>query len=130
MPNLTRSLRSLGFVLIALLGGMLGSFLVRPQAPSASPVNPEYNLVATFGVGGVVTNTGDLWQYRPDKQKWIKLDESFALEGQATSIQPLPIEPAAIRIFETFGFLIDLNDECWLYDIESRVWQNIGQPGP
>jgi hypothetical protein len=125
---LFKSLRTIAFASLAIFGGMLGSALFQPEAPRASTVNPEQRLVATFGVGGVVTAEGELWQYRPDKDRWLKLDESFALEGQASQIVPLPLPPAEIRIFETFGFFIDQDDKCWLYDIEEKHWAEIGSP--
>ena len=84
--------------------------------------------MATFGVGGVVTSKGELWQYRPDRESWITLDESFALEGQATSVVPLPVPTTNIRIMETFGFLVTQDNECWLYDIDNHVWEPIGKP--
>ena len=123
-----KSLRATAFLAVAFLGGMAGAAMFRPEAPRASTVNPEHRLVATYGVGGVVTAGGDLWQYRPDKKRWLKLDESFALEGQASQVAPLPLPPANIRIFETFGFFVDTEDNCWLYDIENKKWEEIGAP--
>jgi hypothetical protein len=108
---------------------MAGSALLRPEAPEAGMIDPQpIGLVGTFGIGGVLTADGEYWQYRPDKERWVTLDESFALEGQATSIAPLPIPVAKIRHMETFGFLIADNNDCWLYDLDNRVWRNIGKP--
>lgn len=115
---------------LAFLGGVAGSLVGEPLRSQASVIDQSQNhrLVGTFGVGGVVTADGQFWQYRPDKDKWLSLDESFSLEGQGTSIEPLPLPMTEIRYLETFGFLIDMSDECWLYDLEKRVWRNVGAP--
>ncbi len=85
-------------------------------------------LITSFGVGGVLTRDGELWQYRPDRGKWITLDESFALEGTATKLVPLPASADKIKSMETFGFLITNSDECWLYDLDRNEWKKIGAP--
>lgn len=125
--------RGVTLLAVAFLGGMAGSWLLLPQAPAAGLVDlgegrDRPGIAATFGVGGVMTWEGDLWQYRPDKQKWMTLDESFALEGQATKVVPLPVSVESIRRMETFGFLVTKTDECWLYDIEQQRWEPIGKP--
>jgi hypothetical protein len=58
----------------------------------------------------------------------MTLDESFALEGQATKVVPLPVSPENIRRMETFGFLVTKSDDCWLYNIEQQRWEPIGKP--
>jgi len=124
-------LRSAAFLAAAFLGGMAGSWLWRPAVPEAGPVVIEASggtVVGTFGVGGVLTREGKLWQYRPDKKKWVSLDESFALEGQGTSVVPLPVAPGKIRFMETFGFLVADNDRCWLYNVEQKLWEDVGVP--
>ena len=116
---------------VAFGGGMVGSWVGRPGAPLASPVmteGPHGSIVGTFGVGGVLNRDGRMWQYRPDKKKWVSLDESFALEGQATSTSPLPVPVSQIRFMETFGFLVANADQCWLYDIEKHRWESVGHP--
>ncbi len=133
MRRLMRLWRPTAFLAAAFLGGMAGSALLRPEAPQAGMVDfgggsDKPGLVGTFGVGGVMTWEGDLWQYRPDKKSWVTLDESFALEGQPTKVVPLPVKPAEIRNMETFGFLVTRNDECWLYDIDQQRWEDIGKP--
>jgi hypothetical protein len=85
-------------------------------------------LVATFGVGGVLTRDGELWQYRPDRSEWMTLDESFALEGKPTKLVPLPVRPDQVKSMETFGFLVTTGDECWLYDLDENVWKDVGSP--
>ena len=119
------------FLAAAFLGGVAGSWIARPGAPEASPVltsGTQGGLVGTFGVGGVLTREGKLWQYRPAKGKWLSLDESFALEGQGTSAVPLPVPVKDIRFMETFGFLVTQSDACWLYNVEKHHWEDIGSP--
>jgi len=133
MRRMKHLFRGAAFLAVAFLGGMAGSWFLQPAVPEAGPVdlgargdNP--GVVATFGVGGVMTWEGQLWQYRPDKEKWIPLDESFALEGQATKAVPLPVGVDEIRHMETFGFLVDRNDNCWLYNIDEQRWESLGKP--
>ena len=122
------SVRTIGYAALAVVGGFVGSALWNPPAPQAGTVMDGPRLVTTFGVGGVVTEDGELWQYRPDKKQWLTLDESFALEGQGTNVTPLPIPVSQIQAFETFGFMVDRQGNCWLYDLENRVWKDIGSP--
>lgn len=128
--NLKSLLRGAVFLFVAFLGGVAGSWIGRPGVPQASTVEADgaSSIVGTFGVGGVLLRDGRLWQYRPDKKKWVSLDESFALEGQATNTAPLPVPVSQIRFMETFGFLVTQEDRCWLYDIEQHRWQTIGRP--
>ena len=98
------------------------------KTPGASPGAGRGGLVACFGVGGVLTRDGDLWQYRPDREKWVPLDESFALEGQTTKLTPLPVTADQVKLMETFGFLVTYSDECWLYDLDRHEWKNVGAP--
>jgi hypothetical protein len=119
------------FVVAAFLGGMAGSALWHPGSPEAGVVllgAGSSNVVATYGVGGVVTREGEFWQYRPDKKTWITLDESFALEGEGTNLGPPPVPVEEIRFLETFGFLVTVSDECWLYNKDQRVWESVGSP--
>lgn len=122
-------LRGVLFLIAAFAGGMAGSWLMRPGTPEAGIVQlGQGPIVSTFGVGGVVLGDGQLWQYRPDKKKWMTLDESFALEGQGTAIQPLPVPMADVRHMETFGFLVTRSGDCWLYNIDENRWESIGSP--
>lgn len=122
--------RGAAFLAAAFAGGVAGSWVLRPDAPEAGPLvrADGSGIAGTFGVGGVVTWEGELWQYRPDRESWVTLDESFALEGQATSVIPLPVPADRIRHMETFGFLVDDQDDCWLYDLDERRWERIGKP--
>lgn len=112
---------------------VLGGHILNPAAMAARPpATPQVvargGLVTSYGVGGVLTRDGELWQYRPDQNKWITLDESFALEGNKTRLVPLPVPAEQVKEMETFGFLVTWSDECWLYDLDSQQWKNIGAP--
>ena len=122
--------RAAAFMTAAFLGGMAGSWILNPDSPEAGVVqlNRDSAVVGTYGVGGVITADGVLWQYRPDKDTWITLDESFALEGQGTNTVPLPVPVENIRFMETFGFLVARDGECWLYDLDLKAWESIGSP--
>jgi hypothetical protein len=121
---------ALGAVLA--LSGIVGGRLLAPvdsvAQSKARPRADRGGLVASFGVGGVLTRDGELWQYRPDRDRWITLDESFGLEGQATKLIPLPVPAQEVKLMETFGFLVTWSDECWLYDLERNEWKKIGAP--
>ena len=114
------------------LAAMAGGYWLAPSPLAARAIPPKGGdrggLVATFGVGGILTRDGELWQYRPDRDKWITLDESFGLEGQATKVIPLPVPAEEIKFMETFGFLVTWSDECWLYDLDRQEWKKIGAP--
>jgi hypothetical protein len=58
----------------------------------------------------------------------VTLDESFALEGQATTVVPLPVPVSRVRHMETFGFLVTQDDQCWLYNIDEHRWESVGTP--
>jgi len=115
---------------IATVSGLAIQKWSTPAAVAASPAKgPDLGgLVATFGVGGVLTRDGELWQYRPDRERWITLDESFALEGTATKLVPLPVAADQVKMMETFGFIVTWSDECWLYDLDANQWKKIGAP--
>jgi hypothetical protein len=118
------------FLAFAFLGGMAGSWLLTPSSPQASEIvaGGAGDIAGTFGVGGVVTREGKLWQYRPDKKKWVSLDESFQLEGKSTSTAPLPVPVGEIRFMETFGFLVTRSGDCWLYNFDQNRWDEVGKP--
>jgi len=114
------------------LAAMAGGHWLTPPSDAKSPTSKaggdRGGLVASFGVGGVLTRDGELWQYRPDRKKWVTLDQSFALEGDAKKFIPLPVPAEDIKMMETFGFIVTWSDECWLYDLEQNVWTKIGAP--
>jgi hypothetical protein len=127
--HIRRWARAALFLLVAFAGGMAGSWITTPDAPQAGLIDGGKGRIAgTFGVGGVTLRDGSLWQYRPDKEKWMPLDESFALEGQGTTIFPLPVRVNQVRHMETFGFLVTEDDQCWLYNIDEHRWESVGTP--
>lgn len=122
-----------GLGALLVLFAILGVWALNPEAMAARPPAPAPaadpgGLVTTFGVGGVLTRDGELWQYRPDRDKWVTLDESFALEGTKTKLVPLPVPVDQVKKMETFGFIITRSDECWLYDLDRQEWKSIGAP--
>jgi len=125
-----RLAKSAAFLAMAVVGGLVGSWIVRPDVPEAGPLfGPAASgIAATFGVGGILSADGQLWQYRLDKKKWVKLDESFKLESQNTNIEPLPIPVSEIQHLETFGFIVAEDGTCWLYNIKNQKWEDIGAP--
>ena len=34
-------------------------------------------IVAVYGVGGVLSDDGILWQYMPEERQWMTIDEAF-----------------------------------------------------
>lgn len=117
-PRVSGAARALDFLVPAAAA--------RGEQSAAGP--DRGGLVATYGVGGVLTRDGELWQYRPDRSRWLTLDESFGLEGKPTKLVPLPVAAADVKLMETFGFLVTRKDECWLYDLDKNAWNNIGAP--
>lgn len=125
--GIKRFLKSIVFVGAAFAGGAAGSWVLEATSSSAGVVMADRPgaIVATYGVGGVLAKDGTLWQYRPDKGRWLSLDESFALEGQASKVVPLPVSPNKIRFMETFGFLVTVTDECYLYNVDQQRWEKL-----
>jgi hypothetical protein len=85
-------------------------------------------ITGVFGVGGVLTADGALWQYRPEKQDWVTIDQAFKEDSKDTKILPLPVAGQEIAYLESFGFLVTRSGDCWLYDLENNRWENIGRP--
>ena len=86
-------------------------------------------ITGIFGVGGVITEEGSLWQYLPDEKRWMTIDEAFKRDGRETHILPLPVPSAKeIRYMESWGFLVTQTGEVWQYDLETNRWRNIGAP--
>lgn len=92
----------------------------------AGPATGDILLV--YGVGGVLTRDGTLWQYRPDQSTWLTVDEAFEQEGQTTHILPLPVPASTIAKMDSFGFILTNSGSCWLYDLEKDRWREIGSP--
>jgi hypothetical protein len=90
--------------------------------------DPNANIVGVFGVGGVISENGTLWQYHPSEKRWMTIDEAFKLDDRETHILPLPVPADQIRFMESFGFLVTKDGQVWQYDLEQKSWQNIGTP--
>lgn len=87
-------------------------------------------VVLLFSVGGVLTADGTLWQYRPDLDRWMTIDEAFEEQGRETHVLPLPVPAGDIVEMSTFGFLRTRGNQLWLYDIERDKWSQLPNPGP
>src|SRR2546425_8104588 len=85
-------------------------------------------IVGVFGVGGILSEDGALWQYLPDEKRWMSIDEAFQRDGRETHILPLPVEGKDIRFMESWGFLVTREGQVWQYDLDSNRWTNIGTP--
>jgi len=121
-----------------LAGGVLLGFLVSmaavlwgsgaPTAALAQGPTGSGDIALVYGVGGVLTRDGILWQYRPDKGSWVTVDDAFSEEGRETHVLPLPVAVGEIAQMESFGFLVTKSGACWLYDLEKDRWRDVGPP--
>ena len=116
-----------GFALVAALTLSGGPGVDRPAAVEAAPSTGS-SIVATYGVGGVLKSDGKLWQWRPERKQWVTIDESFRLDGETRKVLPLPVVASEVARMEGFGFLVTRGGNCWLYNLDSNVWENIGRP--
>jgi len=107
--------------------GAWESALVVPARAADAGGRPGEVLLA-YSVGGVLTADGQLWQYRPDLQQWLTIDEAFRQEGRETSVVPLPVPASEIAAMESFGFLVTRSGDLWLYVIETNQWQKLPHP--
>jgi hypothetical protein len=116
---------------LALSGGQSGaqsrsSSTTRVVRPA--PSKPG-RIVQIWGVGGVLTQDGTLWQYRPEARRWVTIDQSFALDNEKRSVLPLPVSASEVALMQGFGFLVTRSGEAWIYDLDENRWQNVGRPG-
>lgn len=86
------------------------------------------SVVATYGVGGILKSNGYLYQYRPEKKAWVTIDESFRLDGETRKVLPLPVAASDVARMEGFGFIVTKTGSCWLYNLDTNRWENIGRP--
>lgn len=125
----TRGSRLVPFVVVLGLAatGLLlrGTALVDAQVAGKPPGS---SIVATYGVGGVLKSDGKLYQWRPEKRQWVTIDESFRLDGESRTILPLPVAASEVARMEGFGFIVTRTGVCWLYDLDSNRWENLGRP--
>lgn len=114
-------------VLALAAGSKAGSSAAAGTAPprAASGSSP---ILATYGVGGVLKSDGKLYQWRPEKKQWVTIDESFRLDGESRSILPLPVAATDVGRMEGFGFIVTRSGNCWLYNLDTNRWENIGRP--
>jgi hypothetical protein len=112
--------------ILAVVGvsGLLGR-VGRATAAGSSSMG---QIVLAWGVGGVLTQDGTLWQFRPDTGAWVTVDDAFDKEGRKTHVLPLPVPVGEIADMESFGFLVTRSGNCWLYDLEKDSWREIGPP--
>lgn len=113
----------------AVLAGILvlGLFWLWPNGKAVEAAPPG-TILKVFSVGGVLTSDGTLWQYRPDRGRWMTMDEAFADQGKTTHVLPLPVPAGEIREMVTWGFLLTESGQCWLYDIENDQWEKLSPP--
>jgi hypothetical protein len=98
------------------------------QARAAARTAPAGNVLMAWGVGGVLTDDGNLWQYRPESRKWVTVDQSFALDGERRKVLPLPVAVNQIAQMQGFGFLVTRSGACWIYNLDQNRWERIGTP--
>lgn len=116
--------------LLGLWGFPAGRTHGAASALAAPPPTEEGGtIVRLIGVGMVLTSDGGISVYRPDRDRWMSIDESFKLEGRRTKVLPLPVPPEAIREMATWGFILSQAGVCWLYDIEENRWKELPAPG-
>jgi hypothetical protein len=97
-------------------------------APATTTGSGSSAIVATYGVGGVLKSNGNLYQWRPESRKWVTIDESFRLDGETRRVLPLPVPAGEVARMEGFGFIVTRSGVCWLYNLDSNTWENIGRP--
>lgn len=117
---LAAGLWSLGPVLTASTGG--GS------AQAQSPGDARGPVLLAYSLGGILTADGKLWQYRPDLDRWLTIDEAFREEGRTTHILPLPVPATEIQDMETFGFILTHSGQVWFYEMETDKWRLLPSP--
>ena len=108
---------------------VLARALARGEPARAAARPPAAgNIVLAWGVGGVLTGDGTLWQYRPESRKWVTVDQSFALDGERRKVLPLPVPPDQIAQMQGFGFIVTRGGTCWIYNLDQNKWERIGAP--
>jgi hypothetical protein len=100
-----------------------------PDPDAVALASPKGNVVLVWGVGGVLTDDGTLWQFRPESRRWVTVDQSFALDGERRGVLPLPVAVGEIAHMQGFGFIVTESGSAWLYNLDTNKWENIGAPG-
>jgi hypothetical protein len=130
MPNrhpriVVATLVALGTGICILFAGNSGPRPARAQIQAQKPAG----VLRAFAVGGILTTDGKLWQYMPDKKRWLSIDEAFQAQGKETRILPLPVKAEEIADLSTWGFLVTVSGTCWLYDLAQNKWVELPAPG-
>jgi len=129
-----RTFRSSGlrqWVAIGLLAIPLTLVLALPsgrQSGSTAEAAPKGRVLLAWGVGGVLTDDGTLWQFRPESRRWVTVDQSFALDGERRSVLPIPVPADQVADMQGFGFLVTREGSTWLYNLDSNKWESLGAP--
>ena len=113
-----------GALALALSIGFVTGVAQEPNGP---------RIVGVYGVGGVISDDGILWQYMPEERRWMTIDEAFEAGGQfagsgKSNVLPLPVPVEEIEHMESWGFLVTQESIAWHYDLRSNRWENIGRP--
>jgi hypothetical protein len=111
-----------------LVAGGVGLILAFSIGRATGRSRTDATILGLFGVGGVISESGTLWQYHPGEKRWMTIDEAFKRENRETHILPLPVPAEKIRAMESWGFLITKDGEVWQYDLDQNRWLNIGTP--
>ncbi len=114
-------------IAVLAIAGLSGLVPQRGEGQTA-PKPATSSIIATYGVGGVLKTDGKLYQWRPEKSQWVTIDESFRLDGENRKILPLPVPASDVMRMEGFGFIVTRTGVCWLYNLDSNKWQNLGRP--
>ena len=116
---------------VGLLAIPLTLVLALPSGPgtdSRAEAAPKGKVLLAWGVGGVLTDDGTLWQFRPESRRWVTVDQSFALDGERRSVLPIPVPADQVADMQGFGFLVTKEGSAWLYNLESNKWESLGAP--
>ena len=119
-----RLVRSIGLAVVAVVAMALAYQTGRASNEAGRPPR----IVGVYGVGGVIGEDGTLWQYMPDRKKWLTIDAAFDGEGRQTHILPLPVPAGDIQYMQSWGFLVTRAGACWHFDLNTDRWENVGLP--
>lgn len=108
--------------------GLAAVWSLQADSPGQAQAATAGSVVATYGVGGVLKSNGSLYQWRPEKKAWVTIDESFRLDGETRKVLPLPVAAGDVARMEGFGFIVTKTGSCWLYNLDTNRWENIGRP--
>ncbi len=110
------------------VAGVIGLILAFGIGRATGRTGQDAKILGIFGVGGVISEDGTLWQYHPAAKRWMTIDEAFKRDDRETHILPLPVPAGQIRAMESWGFLVTKDGQVWQYDLDQNRWQNIGTP--